>query len=125
MEHIKNFNENWKDSLDSDLIRKKNSYEIRYDSYHEKFKKKFEQRTKEENILVECLYNLENFTIDRRYLGVAEGVFHMIDYFKKGEKFDYKEKEEKFLFVRYKTKERYSEYIIRKIKEYLTEKGVL
>jgi hypothetical protein len=39
--------------------------------------------------------------------------------------FDYREKEERFLFIPYKTKETYREHIIRLIKEYLTEKGVL
>jgi hypothetical protein len=49
----------------------------------------------------------------------------MEDYIKQGKSFDYREKEEKFLFIPYKTKETYREHIIRLIKEYLTEKGVL
>jgi len=64
-------------------------------------------------------------SLDSRFLGAAEGVLLMEDYIKQGKSFDYRENEKKFLFIPYKTKETYREHIIRLIKEYLTEKGVL
>ena len=90
-------------------------------------KKTYEERNKPENILVECLYKLEvTETQNARYLGAAEAILIMENFIETpGGSPDYKEKEEKFLFMTFKTKESYREYIIRLTKEYLTEKGVL
>ena len=127
MEHIKTFNENWKDifrSEEQEIIRQ--SFNNKAKNYLDSFKKSREERNKPENILVECLYKLEFLASqDSRFLGAAEVVLLMEDYIKQGKSFDYQEKEEKFLFIPYKTKETYREHIIRLIKEYLSEKGVL
>ena len=121
MEHIKTFNENWRY-----IFSPQKSFNSKAKNYLDSFKKSYEERNKPENILVECLYKLEFLASqDSRFLGAAEGVLLMEDYIKQGERFDYKEKEEKFLFIPYKTKETYREHIIRLIKEYLSEKGVL
>jgi len=121
MEHIKTFNENWKD-----IFSPQKSFNKKAKNYLDSFKKTYEERNKSENILVECLYKLEFLASqDSRFLGAAEVVLLMEDYIKQGKSFDYREKEEKFLFIPYKTKETYREHIIRLIKEYLTEKGVL
>ena len=126
MEHIKTFNENWKD-----IFSPQKSFNNKAKNYLDSFKKTCEERSKSENILVECLYKLEFLASfqpdaqDSRFLGASEGVLLMEDYIKQGKSFDYREKEERFLFIPYKTKETYREHIIRLIKEYLTEKGVL
>lgn len=119
MEHIKPFNENWKDVFSN----KNNEYKKNYLVI---FKKSYEERNNAENILVECLYNLEFLNSSSlRYLGAAEAVLIMEGYIKLGGAFDYKEKEKKLFFIPYKVKETYSEHIIRLIKDYLSEKAVL
>ncbi len=122
MDRIKSFNENWKD-----IFSPKKAYITKAKNYLDSFKKTYEQRTKSENILVECLYKLEvNETQNARYLGAAEAILIMENFLNRpGQSFNYKEKEEKFLFMTFKTKESYREHIIRLTKEYLTEKGVL
>jgi len=124
MEHVDNFkifNENLKD-----IFNPQKSFNKKADSYLEKFKKTYEERSKIENILVECLFKLEFVNLqDSRFLGAAEAVLIMEDFIKPGGKFDYKEKEEKFLFITYKSKETYKDVIIRLAKKYLTEKGVI
>jgi len=122
MDRIKLFNENWKD-----IFNPKKAYITKAKNYLDSFKKTYEQRTKSENILVECLYKLEvNETQNARYLGAAEAILIMENFLNRpGQSFNYKEKEEKFLFMTFKTKESYREHIIRLTKEYLTEKGVL
>jgi hypothetical protein len=42
-----------------------------------------------------------------------------------GKPFDYEEREQKFLFMKFKTKETYKELILRKSKKFLSDKGVL
>lgn len=122
MNRIKSFNENWKD-----ILNPKKAYINKAKSYLDSFKKTYEERNTPENILVECLYKLEvSETQNARYLGAAEVVLIMEGFLKRpGESFDYKEKEHKFLFLNFKTKESYREHIIRLTKEYLTQKGVL
>ena len=63
----------------------------------------YEERSKSENIIVECLYNLEVIASkNARYLGAAEGVLLMEDFLNQpGTKFDYQEKEHKFLFMKF------------------------
>jgi hypothetical protein len=122
MNRIKSFNENWKD-----IFFNKKAYINKATNYLDSFKKTYEERNKPENILVECLYKLEvTETQNARYLGAAEAILIMENFIETpGGSPDYKEKEEKFLFMTFKTKESYREYIIRLTKEYLTEKGVL
>jgi hypothetical protein len=123
MDRIKSFNENWKD-----IFNPKKAYITKAKNYLDSFKKTYQERNKTENILVECLYKLEvTETQNERYLGAAEAVLIMDGFLNKkpGQPFNYKEKEEKFLFMTFKTKESYREHIIRLTKEYLTEKGVL
>jgi hypothetical protein len=122
MGRIKSFNENWKD-----ILFNKKAYINKAKNYLDSFKKTYEERNKTENILVECLYKLEvTETQNARYLGAAEAVLIMDGFLNRpGQPFNYKEKEEKFLFMTFKTKESYREHIIRLTKEYLTEKGVL
>jgi uncharacterized UPF0160 family protein len=130
MERIKLFNENWMDVITnkaSDIFNPKKAYINKAKNYLDSFKKTYQERNKTENILVECLYKLEvTETQNARYLGAAEVVLIMDGFLdKQGKPFNYKEKEEKFLFMTFKTKESYREHIIRLTKEYLTEKGVL
>ena len=122
MNRIKSFNENWKD-----IFSPKKAYINKAKNYLDSFKKTYEERNKPENILVECLYKLEvTETQNARYLGAAEAILIMENFLNSpGQPFNFKEKEEKFLFMTFKTKESYREYIIRLTKEYLTEKGVL
>lgn len=120
---MKSFNEdwNWKDILHPDkaFVRKAKAY-------LDQFKKGYEERSKSENIIVECLYNIEVMTKNPRYLGAAEGVLLMEGFLDSpGSKFDYQEKEHKFLFMKFKTTETYEELIIRKCKDFLKSRGVL
>lgn len=122
MDHIKSFNENWKDNLDNFLHGKKGKKE----EYLSQFKKSYEERSKSENILVESLYFIEfEGQDDRRFLGAMESVLILNDYMDGGKPFDYEEREQKFLFMKFKTKETYKELILRKSKKFLSDKGVL
>ena len=122
MYRIKSFNENWKD-----IFNPKKAYITKAKNYLDSFKKTYEERSKSENILVECLYKLEvSETQNVRYLGAAEAILIMENFLNRpGHPFNYKEKEHRFLFMTFKTKETYREHIIRLTKEFLTEKGVL
>lgn len=84
-------------------------------AYLNTFKKSYEERNKTENILVECLYNLEFLNSqDRRFLGAAESILVIEGVLRNpGTKFDFK------------GKENYKEHIIRLSKEFLTERGVI
>ena len=65
MEHIKSFTEKWKD-----IFNYAKSFDNKSKNYLNAFKKSYEERTKSENILVECLYKLEFLeSQDRRFLG--------------------------------------------------------
>ena len=127
MKNIKSFNENWSQNLKNKLLKPINDKFLKNrTSYLTQFKFDFEKRTKPVNILIECLYYIEFLkNSDNRFLGAAEGVLLMEDFLKQGQKLDYKQKDEKFLFIKYKTKEDYRDVIIRYTKEYLTQKGIL
>lgn len=120
MEHIKSFNENWKDIFSGGLTSDKK------EEYLSQFKKSYEERTKSENILVESLFYIEfKGLTDNRFLGAMESVLILNDYLTGGKPFDYKEREQKFLFMTFKTKETYKELILRLTKNYLSDVGVL
>lgn len=115
-EHVKLFNENWRELFKSDDDVDDSN----------RFKKSYDERTLAENILVHCLTNIEFiYTKDNRFLGAAEAVLIMEDFIKPGSKFDYEKKENKFLFMKFETRENYRDLMIRLIKTYLKERGVL
>lgn len=115
------FNEKWEG-----IFNPQKSHNNKVKNYLDSFKKSYDERNKPENILVQCLYCLEFLgSQDSRFLGVSEGVLLMENYIEQGGGFDYKEREGKFLFIPYITRETYREHIIRLTKEYLSEKGIL
>lgn len=119
MEHIKSYTESVKNYFQKSFDKKANSY-------LDNFKKSYDDRTKSENILVECLFKLEFLESQNlRYAGAAEGILLMEDYLKTGNNFEYETKKEKFLFMTFETKETYREHIIRLVKQYLKEKNIL
>ncbi len=63
--------------------------------------------------------------MDLRYLGAIEAVLVLEKFLDPASKFNFKEKENKFLFFTFKTKETYREVVIRSAKEYLKQNGVL
>jgi hypothetical protein len=114
----------------------KNIYKkiLNYFSQKEKFYKKVEaylnqfkiERTKTESILIECLFKLEFLSLDdRRYIGAAEAILIMEGFLNKGTKFEYQKTKRFHLFFTWETKENYKEHIIKHIKLYLREKGVM
>jgi len=127
MKHLKSFNEN--------IFKKINEYPSKKfaegrEKYFLQFKRPYEERTHAENIIVQGLYYIE-YVLDGsskdelRYLGAIEAVLVLEDFLKPDNKFNYKEKENKFLFFTFKTKENYRDVILRNAKEYLKQKGVL
>lgn len=127
MKHLKGFNENmFKDIID---YPSKKFAEGR-EKYLSQFKKDYEERTHAENIIVQGLYYIEYVLLngskdELRYLGAIEAVLVLDGFLKPGNKSNYKEKESKFLFFTFKTKESYRDVILRNAKEYLKQKGVL
>jgi hypothetical protein len=127
MKYLKRFNEN----MFKDIINypSKKFAEGR-EKYFLQFKKDYEERTHAENIIVQGLYYVE-YVLDGsskdelRYLGAIEAVLVLEKFLKPDNKFNYKEKENKFLFFTFKTKESYRDVILRNAKEYLKQKGVL
>jgi hypothetical protein len=106
----------------------KNSFEKTREKYLSKFKKPFEERTKSENIIVECLYNIEflqkNSNIGR-YLGAIETVLIYENVLNSCRSFNYLQKEHKFLCFKWNVKETYAEHIIRLGKEFLKQNKIL
>lgn len=118
MKNIKKFNESWN-------IFNKEENSSKDIEYKNQFLKTHEERTKSEKIIVDCLYHLElKNSENARYLGAIEGVLLMEGFLKSGD-FNFKEKEEKFLFMTFKTKESYREYMIRYAKNFLKERNIL
>lgn len=94
--------------------------------YLNMFKKPFSERTKQESILVECLYMLEFYNSDdSRFLGAAETVLVVDGYMENGKPYEYRVTPKKLCGVTVNVKESYREHIIRKAKEYLVSKNVL
>ena len=118
--YIKSFKSNWNDIyLGGMTVDKKNEY-------LSQFRKPYSERTKSENILVESLYYIEFVgSTDNRFLGAMESILILNDQLKVGTPFDYKEKEYKFLFMSFKSKETYKEIITRLSKEFLLKNDVL
>jgi len=125
MKHLRGFNENvFKDIMEYPAKKYKEGRE----KYLSQFKKNYEERTPAERIIVQALYFIEyvGYSKDElRYLGAIEAVLVLEEFLDPGSKFNFKEKENKFLFFTYKTKESYREVILRSAKEYLQQKGVL
>ena len=82
-----------------------------------------------ENILVNGLYNLEFkeylANTSFRYLGDMESALVISGFLTPGEIIDYNERTYKFLWFKFKEKETYRDYIIRKSKEYLKIKEII
>jgi hypothetical protein len=109
-----------------DIFNTQKRFNKKYETYLGKFKKSYLDRSKAEKILVSCLIKLEFLSSkDSRSLGAAEAVLIMENYIDPSEKFTFNEIEETFLVMTFKRKEEYREYIIRRIKEYLTDNNVL
>jgi hypothetical protein len=91
--------------------------------YLSRFKKDYTQRTIKENILVDCLYNIEFLGSNNlRYYGAAEAILIV----ETGLKLSYEEKDIKLFNVKVFTiKEHYTELILKKIKEYLKDRNIL
>lgn len=120
MNHVKKFNESWKDIFGKDDFYKES------ENYLNQFKKHRNEMTKSENLLVNFLYELEfKDSHSLRYLGAAEAILIILGYIESGEEFDYKDREGKIFYMKFKTKENYRDYIIRKIKEYFKENGIM
>lgn len=127
MKHLKGFNEN----MFKDIINyPSNKFAEGREKYFLQFKRPYEERTHAENIIVQGLYYVEyvlggSSKDELRYLGAIEAVLVLEKFLKPDNKSNYKEKENKFLFFTFKTKESYRDVILRNAKEYLKQKGVL
>lgn len=122
MKNLKTYNESFMDIFNGNFNKKSKGF-------FDQFKKGYAERTKAENILVECLYYLDisfrQGVNESRLLGAMESVLLLENVLKGGEKFKFEEKQMKFLFIEYKSKENYREHIIRLSWEYLKNNDVL
>lgn len=109
------------DMFKSDKQRKK---EYISDYLDKKVKKDHSERTISERIVLQAYLELK-FVLDSRLLGAIEATLVMEDFLKGGEHFDFQEKNKEFLFIKYTLKEDYRSFIIRKAKEFLTQRGVI
>ena len=100
-------------------------YNKKAQAYLDKFKKTYDERTASEKILTECLYKIEVAQVMgaglARFLGAMEATLVIEGHLEYGKSFDYLTL--KGLFGDYK--ENYTQFIVRKSKEYLTIKEVL
>jgi hypothetical protein len=110
-----------------DLFGYGKRYESKRNQHLSQFKKGWKERTTFENILCECLYNVEfQKSQDRRYLGAAETVLISEGVLNGGgEALPYEKFEQRIVGIRVESKETYPELIIRLSKQYLKEKDVL
>jgi len=121
MRHVKSYNEGLIERLPH--VKK---FKSNVNNYNDQFKKEYKDRTISENILIEALFKVEVLlSLDNRYLGAMEAILILEGALGPGVSLKFQEKEEKFLFIKYKTRETYREHIIRLSKLFLKERGIL
>jgi hypothetical protein len=86
----------------------------KFNDYLSQYKKNYNERTKSENILVDCLYHIELAGLKSdRYLGAMEAVLILNDVLICGNGFNIQKNET------------YRKYILRLSKEFLSKNGVI
>lgn len=122
MKHIRKYNEEYGTfGLGNQRLENEKS------KFLSKFTKQFGERSIQEDIMVEGLYNLEFMVGDQsRFLGALEALLILEGVLEgRGGKFDYENKEKKFLFIKYKEKETYKQHIVRLTNEHLKKTGLI
>ena len=106
-------------------------FKIKKDLFNSQFKKSHDERTYNENVMVQTLFNIKIINSDKliannyRSLGAAEVALVNEGYLTKYEDFKYIDVDKKFLWFTVKVKEKYKDHIIRLIKECLKDKGII
>ena len=99
------------------------------EKFNSQFKKKYSERTDDENIIIFGLFKIETKDLGAfslgRYLGSIESILIINKILEKGANFNYKSKEKKFLFTKYIVKETYREFIVRLSMEFLSNRGII
>jgi hypothetical protein len=110
-----------------DLFGYGKKYELQRTLYLSQFKKSWEDRTTAENIICECLYNLEfHNSQNARYLGGAESVLIIKGLLKgDGSEFPFENVTDNVFGVKVTRKETYREFILRLSKKFLKEREIL
>jgi hypothetical protein len=111
----------------TDLFGYGKKYELQRTLYLSQFKKGWEDRTTTENIICECLYNLEfHNSQNGRYLGAAETVLIIEGLLKgDGSEFSYENVTDNVFGVKVIRKETYRELILRLSKEFLKQREII
>jgi len=90
------------------------------------FKKSYEERTTaEKKIITESYHKLLTTGYSLRDMGASEAALIIEGYISPGENIKFLVFDKKFLFIPYKQKERYIDYILRLSEKYLKDKGIL
>ena len=105
------------------LTDKQKKQAIEYLSF---YKKPYSERTISESILVDCLYEVEFIgSVSLRYFGAMESALVIEKFIDRGKPFDFLKEKQKFMFMNFTKDETYNNFIIRKSKEFLKERGII
>lgn len=92
-------------------------------------KKTYDEQTRSERVLTNCLLGLKFGTLTRfnvsRYLSAAEAVLYIENYFEQGYELTPAKIEKSFLGIKYTETEPMAFYIKRCIEDFLTQRGIL
>ena len=94
-------------------------------------KKDYSKLSYNEKIIANFYYNFvvlgisNNTVLIMRYCGAVEAILTIEGYLKPFEDFEYQIKYKKFLWIRYKEKEGYKEYLLRIANKFLEDRGIL